>query len=138
MSPSRSDRRRNARRDRAVAAKVPDLLLFEDPTEGTQNEAEYPVELPCSCRISQRLRYQNGALVFFAIIWSRRDTFGNWREQYSCDSGHGYFHEHLWGHQRKNDRRNVRPLYSQVDVQECFDPAYDKVQDQHDKNCSGW
>lgn len=111
--------------------------FFEDPTVGDQDQYEFPVDLVCGCKISQRLRYKDGALVFFAIIWSRRDTFGNWEEQYSCDSGHGYFHEHIWGHRKPDDRRDIAPLYSQVYVQECFDQAYDRVQDRHDNQCTG-
>jgi len=134
---NRNDRKRNAKRDRAASAAVLEPILYEDPTVGNDDQLEFPVDLLCGCKISQRIRYDNGVVVFFAIIWSKRDSFGGWQEMYSCDSGHGYFHEHVTGHRKQNDRRDVRALYSQVDVQECFDPAYDKVQDRHDKECSG-
>lgn len=36
-------------------------------------------------------------------------------------------HEHISGHKRKNDRRDIRPLYTQVDVQESLDDAADPL-----------
>ncbi|MEW1707007.1 hypothetical protein AB0230_07170 [Microbacterium sp. NPDC089190] len=131
----RSDRRQQAKRDRAALSATPEPTLYEHPLDA--EEERYPVALMCKCRISQRLLTVDHALVYFAIVWSRRNSFGTWTERYSVDTGHGYFHEHTAGHQRPNDRRDIRPLYSQVDVQECFDNGYDRVQSRHDHMCEG-
>lgn len=131
----RQDRARNAKRDRGRRGELPIEDLYAAPSEVTEDE--YPVALMCGCRIVQRLQFARGTLVFFAIMWIKRDGFGKWEEQHSVDTGHGYFHEHTHGHRRANDRRNVKPLYSQLDVQECFDDGYDLVQNRHDRECRG-
>lgn len=131
----RGDRERAAKRVRAEMSKVPEVELYEAPAGAV--EVRYNVGLMCGCQVSQRLLNVHHSLVFFAIVWSQRTTFGGWVERYSVDSGHGYYHEHVSGHQEPDDRRDLRPLYSQVDVQECFDPGYDRVQDRHDRDCRG-
>lgn len=131
----RSDRRARAKRERSAYAVPPSTQLFEAPAGA--EESEYPVALMCGCRITQRFLHFNHTLVFFAVVWSERTAFGRFIERYSVDTGHGHYHEHTSGHQRPNDRRDLRPLLSQVDVQECFDDGYDRVQDRHDHFCRG-
>lgn len=93
--------------------------------------------LMCGCHIVQRQVTHRGVLVHFAILWIHLGPSGNWEEQYSVDTGHGHFHEHVFVHRRSGDRKNLRPLYSQVDVQEGFDQGCDLVQDRHDSSCRG-
>ncbi|MDR6867706.1 hypothetical protein J2Y69_002310 [Microbacterium resistens] len=66
-------------------------------------------------------------LVRFFMAWQCRTRDGDWAERYSVCTLHGYLHEHTTGHSQPNDRRDVTPLYSQADVQECHDRAYDLV-----------
>lgn len=134
----KGDRAKNAKRERARLAKTPPRVdLYEDSSDIEADEQEMVVDLwPCGCRIVQRLRFdERKTLTFFAIMWIDRGSLGTWIEQYSCDTGHGYYHEHVSGHRMPGDRRNIRPLYAQVDVQECFDLGYDRVQDRHDRDC---
>lgn len=73
-----------------------------------------------------------GKLVrFFIALKKTVDHEDDPVEQYSVCTLHGYLHEHTTGHQRPNDRRDIRPLHSQVDVQESFDGAYDMVFDRY-------
>jgi hypothetical protein len=133
----KGDRQRAAKRAKADASaiSVPPLSLYEPPAAHPLDVHEQPLQLPCGCRIVQRLEFERGVLVRFAIVWATRSALGGWEEQYSCDTGHGYFHEHTHGHQIQKDRRNLRPLHTQVDVQECYDEGYDLVQDRHDRDC---
>lgn len=78
-------------------------------------------------RLMQRLVRADGKLVEYAIVLTRHQG-GEWTEVYSVDTKHGVLHEHISGHRRANDRRDIRPLYTQVDVQESFDdPATELV-----------
>jgi len=78
-------------------------------------------------RLDQRLVTCDGKLVEFAVVLSR-DQGGEWVEVYSVDTKHGLLHEHLSGHRRPNDRRDIKPLLTQVDVQESLDdPAMTMV-----------
>lgn len=55
-------------------------------------------------------------------------------EVYSIDSKHGVLHEHISGHKRKDDRRDLGALYTQVDVQESLDdPAMRMVLEKYRK-----
>ncbi|QUW18907.1 hypothetical protein [Agrococcus sp. Marseille-Q4369] len=137
MAHSQS-RRRDAKKHRARVADAPPESWYEMDPDEVFEEHEMPIAMPCNCcRIVQRNRYVQHSLAFFAIVWTRRDGFGRWIEQYSVDTGHGYFHEHVHGHQRPNDRRNIRPLRAQVDVQECFDEGYDQVHARQQRGCKG-
>ncbi|MDT3331389.1 hypothetical protein Q9S78_11990 [Microbacterium sp. KSW-18] len=118
-----------------MAAAAADVQLYEAPADVT--EQKFDVAMPCGCHIIQRQLLAQHKMVFFAIVWAQKVALGNLREQYSVDTGHGWFHEHVTGHQKSNDRRDLRALYSQVDVQESFDPGYDRVQDRHDQGCRG-
>lgn len=133
----KGDRHHNAKRAKARAAVqiVDDPDLYEAPAVHPLDVHEQPLQLPCGCRIIQRLQFERKSLVYFAIVWVARSPLGGWQEQYSCDTGHGYFHEHPSGHRTPRDRKDLRPLYTHVDVQECYDEAYDLVQDRHDKDC---
>ncbi|MDN3309542.1 hypothetical protein QWJ90_01220 [Microbacterium oryzae] len=133
----KGDRHKNAKKASKLLATQPIEALYEAPSGFDVEEITIPVDLICGCRIVQRDCYQNHLLVQFAIMWITRDALGRWVEQYSCDSQHGYFHEHLTGHRKNDDRRNISALRSQVDVQECFDRAYDLVHDRHDNYCRG-
>lgn len=133
----KQERMQNAKRARAVGRSQREAELYETPSGENHREETYPTDLICGCRIAQRLIYADFALIYFAIVWVKRVDLDEWQEQYSCDTGHGYFHEHVTGHRKPHDSRNLRPLYSQVDVQECFDRGYDLVHDRHDQNCGG-
>lgn len=132
----KQERMQNAKRVRALRAKS-EVHLYEVAADLEVREETYPTDLVCGCRIVQRLVSSHFALVYFAIVWVKKVDLEEWEEQYSCDTGHGHFHEHVTGHRKPNDARNLRPLYSHVDVQECFDRGYDLVHDRHDRNCGG-
>lgn len=132
---SRRDRREQAKRARRKASLVPEAELYRAPEDGTQ-ENTVQADLVCGCRIVTRTRYLYASPVYFAILWVRESSSGQWIEQYSCDSGHGHYHEHVHGHRGK-DRRDIMPLHTQVDVQECWDDAYDRVTRRHDQSCRG-
>ncbi|WP_147040598.1 hypothetical protein [Microbacterium aerolatum] len=132
----KQERMHNAKRARAERAKS-EVSLYEVPDDLDLREETYPTDLVCGCRIVQRLVSADFALVYFAIVWAKKVDVDEWEEQYSCDTGHGHFHEHVTGYRKPNDARILRPLYSHVDVQEFFDRGYDLVQDRHDQNCGG-
>ena len=107
--------------------------LFVKPDTGCV-ESRQVVELEDpQFRLSQRLVTHESKLVEYALVLSRQQG-GDWVEVYSLDTKHGYLHEHISGHARKGDRRDVRPLYTQVDVQESLDdPASQMVQAKYRK-----
>lgn len=71
--------------------------------------------------ISQRLVYLGEKLVEFAIILTRTPEWAEPFEVYSIDTKHGSLHEHVNGHHEHGTAREIKPLYSQVDVQESLD-----------------
>lgn len=101
--------------------------LFERPDSGCV-ETRHPVELEDpDFRLNQRLVSHEEKLVEYALVLSRFQG-GRWVEVYSVDTRHGVLHEHISGHQRENDRRDIRALHTQVDVQESLDdPAWELV-----------
>ncbi|WP_417506201.1 hypothetical protein [Microbacterium sp.] len=133
----KGDRHRTAKQAKAQAAVVlaAPVDLYLAPSPHPMDVHEQPLQLPCGCRIIQRLQFERKALAYFAIVWVAREPLGGWEEQYSCDTAHGYFHEHVHGHRRARDRNDLRPLYTHVDVQECYDEGYDLVQNRHDRDC---
>lgn len=93
---------------------------------------EIPVTIDQDRLITQVLHFDSrNKLVFFAVVYTKLDSSGRGTELYSVDTGHGHFHEHTTGHRKRNDRKNIAPLYTQVDVQECFDEGYDLVFEKH-------
>lgn len=127
----KQERVNNEKRQRAALRKA-DASRYVAP-EG--EEQEWPADLGCGCRIVSRAVYAEYLLVQFAVIWVHRIDIDEWEEMYSVDTAHGSYHEHVTGHKKKPDARELRPLYTQVDVQECFDAAYDRVLDRHDRSC---
>lgn len=127
----------NEKRAKAAARGSGVPALYEPPTGVVSREDTYPTDLVCGCRIIQRLVYVDFLLVSFAIVWAVRVGEDTWEEEYSCDSGHGHFHQHIFGHKKPNDARNIMPLYSQADVEQCFDKGYDLVEAHHEKHCGG-
>lgn len=124
--PNRNDRQRNDKRARK-AAEV-ELTTYEKPNDPACIETRIPHDIDDpDYTISLRLVSLHGKLVEFSIVLSQ--TFGNESvEVYSVDSQHGYLHEHIHGHNKPKDRRDIKPLFSQVDVQESFDePALQMV-----------
>lgn len=77
-------------------------------------------------RYTQRLVVHERRLVEFALVLDRFQG-GRWVEVYSIDTQHGVLHQHISGHQRKDDRRDIQPLYTQVDVQESLDDPADRM-----------
>jgi hypothetical protein len=125
---NRNDRQRNDKR--AKKSDEPTLDLFVRPAEGCE-DLVIPVDMPdARYRITQRLMSYRHQLVEFAVVLSKWNGDG-WDEIYSIDTCHGYLHEHIHGHRKPGDRRDIRPLVSQLDVQESLDPAYDQVRDHY-------
>lgn len=78
--------------------------------------------------IHQALHYdERRKLVWFAVLLNHMHD-GRGKEIYSVDTSHGHFHEHPTGHKKRDDRKNISPLYSQVHVQESYDTGYDYVE----------
>ena len=118
----RNRQRREAKAQMAVATGA----FYSRPDSGC-SEYQQSVELEDSdFRYTQRLVTHEGKLVEYALILDRLQG-GQWVEVYSVDTKHGVLHEHISGHQRKGDRRDIQPLYTQVDVQESLDDAADQL-----------
>ena len=124
---------RNLQRRETRAQTIVSKSLFVKP-ESDCVEARQVVELEDpDFLLSQRLVTHNEKLVEYALVLSRLQG-GEWVEVYSIDTQHGTLHEHISGHKRKNDRRDIRPLYTQVDVQESIDePAMQLVFEKYRK-----
>lgn len=69
-------------------------------------------------------------LCWFAVIYYKMEGKVG-KELYSVDTNHGFFHEHVYGHRKRNDRRDIMPLHTQLDVQESYDRAFDMVYNKH-------
>lgn len=126
MAHSR-ERHKQEKRLRARRPTVELELYVHEKASCDCRVEEIPVEIEEGKQIYQALHYdEKSKLVWFAVLFNRlRD--GRGEELYSVDTSHGHFHEHTTGHKKRNDRRNIRPLYSQVNVQESFDTGYDMV-----------
>jgi hypothetical protein len=105
--------------------------FFAKPATGcVETNQEFEMDDP-AFRVKQRLVAHDTKLVEFAVVLCRLQE-GQWVEVYSIDSKHGMLHEHVSGHKRKDDRRDIHPLYTQVDVQESLDePAMRLVLDKY-------
>lgn len=111
------DLQRRATREQA---EIVDQAFFVKPDVGCiETRQEVELDDP-EFRISQRLVSHDAKLVEYALVLSRFQG-GEWVEVYSMDTQHGVLHEHISGHKRKDDRRDLRVLYTQVDVQESLD-----------------
>jgi hypothetical protein len=126
-------RQRGTRRTTVIQ---PDELgldqLFERPAPDLCDMQRITVGmLRPEARIDEAMWYHKNRIVGFAIIFSIQDKNGKWQEQYSVDTSHGHLHEHRTGHQSQNDRHNIRPLRTQLDVQELFDTAYHMVHNRY-------
>lgn len=112
--------RDQSRRDARAQMNLPTQALYI-PDKTDCETFRQTVELEdLDFRLKQRLVRCNGKLVEFALILTRFQGY-RWVEVYSIDSEHGMLHEHTSGHQRQDDRRDIRALYTQVDVQDSFD-----------------
>lgn len=96
-----------------------------EPGEIDDESTEF-IALDKTMFIQQRLSYQQHKLVSFFIGLFAVDGEVN-KELYSVDTHHGWLHAHIYGHQSPQDRRDVRQLFSQQDVEESFEEAYDMV-----------
>lgn len=122
----RARARREAKEHLALAqAEVDAASTYEPPEDSEPSPLEY--RLDSTNRIHATLYYYERRLVRFFIAWQCLDRAGDWVERYSVCTSHGSLHEHTTGHQRPGDARHIEWLYSQADVQECHDRAYDMV-----------
>lgn len=124
--------RARARRDTKdhlalASAEVNAEQLYHPPDESECDVDPSELYLDPLNRLHVTLYWRDGRLVRFFMAWQSREYRGDWDERYSVCTLHGYLHEHTSGHQVANDIRNVAPLYSQADVQDCHDQAYDMV-----------
>lgn len=123
MTPHRRLRAKQAKSQRKRVIDNP-LALYE-PKE-IDNEVRDKIILSDTDFIELRLSYFRNKLVsFFIGLFEIRD--GTNTEISSVDTHHGWLHKHIYGHRRSNDRRDIRQLLSQVDVQESHDEAYEMV-----------
>jgi hypothetical protein len=123
----RDQQRRQARAQAGKGVQA----LYEKPAKGcVESKLVYEQEDP-DFRIVQRLVTHDEKLVEFAVVLIRLQK-GQWVEVYSVDTVHGTLHEHISGHNRENDSREIQPMYTQVDVQESLDePAMRLVQEMY-------
>ncbi len=128
MPPSRENRIENDRKARRMAKGFsPELELYTPPDDDACEIQEQELWLSAQNRIMLVMVLDNRRLVRFFVAWQTRDRDGDWTEKYSVCTKHGWLHEHTTGHHSPDDRKNRKPLYSQVDVQECYDEAYELV-----------
>lgn len=130
--PNSRQRSQNHKRDRARTPSV-ELELFVHDKNACQCRVEFlSVELEPERQLLQILHYDDRMkLVWFGIFFHKTNGEGRGLELYSVDTGHGHFHEHTTGHRKRNDRKDISPLYSQVHVQECFDTGDDIVMNKY-------
>lgn len=107
------------REARALATPAPGALFIKPETGCVEVQNTVELDDP-DFRLTQRLVTHEKKLVEYALVLSRLQG-GQWVQVYSVDTKHGVLHEHISGHQRNNDRRDIQPLYTQVDVQESLD-----------------
>lgn len=112
---------------------IAEQAFFVRPEAGCiESQQEVELDDP-EFRLIQRLVAHEMKLVEFALVLSRLQG-GQWVEVYSIDTKHGVLHEHISGHTRKDDRRDLGALYTQVDVQESLDdPAMRMVLEKYRK-----
>ena len=123
MTPNRRLRAKQAKSHRKRVVDNP-LALYE-PKE-IDNVVRDKIILGETDFIELRLSYYRNKLVsFFIGLFEIRD--GTNIEIFSVDTHHGWLHKHIHGHRKSNDRRDIRQLLSQVDVQESHDEAYEMV-----------
>jgi hypothetical protein len=111
----RDQHRRQARAQLDIGVQP----FFVKPEKGCV-ETNQVYELDPDFRVVQRLVAHDNKLVEFAVVLNRLQK-GRWVEVYSVDTVHGTLHEHVSGHRRKDDSREIQPMYTQVDVQESLD-----------------
>jgi hypothetical protein len=120
------------RQARAQLDNVNESFFAKPAKDCVETRQDFDMEDP-DFRISQRLVSHESKLVEFALILSRSQG-GQWVEVYSIDTEHGMLHEHISGHKRKGDRRDIHALHTQVDVQESLDePAMRLVLEKYRK-----
>ena len=105
-------------------------VLYEPPPPKDCREDSSFFEPSDGHRIISTLVWYRGRLVRFYFAWCVVKD-GDWVERYSVCTRHGWLHEHRTGHRGKYDRRDLEPLYSQVDVQEAHDKAYNLVHNRY-------
>lgn len=131
MCPSRDNRIENDRMSRRAARDASRPDLYEAPADSECDIETSEIWLNKSHHLRVVYAYQHRRLVRFFIAWMALDRDGEWSERYSVCTRHGHLHEHTTGHHRPDDRRDLRELRSQVDVQECHDEAYEKVHNRY-------
>lgn len=120
--------RRDSKEHLALASAAVDAeRLYKPPDECDCDVFPSEVRLDKTNRLHVTLYFHGGRLVRFFMAWQCIDREGQWVERYSVCTMHGNLHEHTTGHQTPNDARTVMWLYSQPDVQDCHDKAYDMV-----------
>lgn len=125
---SRAQARRDAKQHLALAqAEIAEEELYHPPAEADCDVDPSELYLDPDNRLHVTLYWCDGRLVRFFMAWQSREHVGEWSERYSVCTKHGMLHEHTTGHQEPNDSRHVLSLYSQADVQDCHDRAYDMV-----------
>lgn len=107
------------REARALAATATGAFFVKPETGCVERQQDVELDDP-DFRLTYRLVTHEAKLVEYALVLCRLQG-GLWVEVYSVDTEHGVLHEHTSGHRRNNDRRDIQPLYTQVDVQESLD-----------------
>lgn len=123
MAPHARDRAKQAKAQRKQSQPQP-LELYSPPAP--DDESCIPIPLSKTEFIEQRISYKKGKMTSFFIGYFRVEADRN-LEIYSVDTHHGVLHAHIHGHRKPNDKKEIRKLYSQQDVGESFEEAYNLV-----------
>jgi hypothetical protein len=126
---ARKDQRAaNERRARRAVAAVPPSELWDPPPIEECEQSVVPVQLDEVSRITMRRVEWNRQLVSYAVIYTERDSSGNWQEIACIDCCNNNVHRHDGPH-GASDPVIIQPIYSQQNVQESFGTSYDAIHD---------
>ena len=120
-----------AKRDRKPAVP-PEQDRWSPPpaSECDEETYHYFLDIDAKYRISQRQRTHDGQLVDYAVTLARLYPEGSWIEITCIDCCHGNVHRHDGPHY-KSEPKIIRPIFSQLDVQQTFGAACDAVWDSY-------
>ena len=110
----------------------PEDLWTPPPDEECDEPSPSFAQMDARNRITMRRKYWNKQLVDWAIIWTTTDDDGESYERVCIDCRHMFVHRHDGPH-RRDTAVVIRPIISQSDVQDSFDPAFDEVYDAYEE-----
>lgn len=103
----RQHRDRQRRESKAQLAALGGSLFVRPDAACVETRNTVDLDDP-EFRLDVRLVVHEEKLVEYAVVLSRRQA-EEWTEVYSVDTRHGTLHEHVSGHRRSNDSKEIRP-----------------------------